>query len=60
MSLEDSTIQSRLDERLKRMEAERNARRVEAACAECLLKRPVKYDTGLPYCVDCYPEAAGE
>lgn len=32
----------------------------EPTCAECLLFRPTKRHLGIDYCVDCYPEAAGE
>lgn len=54
---EESTAYDRMVERASRAEQQRNARPVEAACAECLKKRPVKYDSGLPYCVDDFPEA---
>ncbi len=60
MTPEDSTAEERRAARLLLLEQERNARPVEAACSGCLKKRPVKYDSTLPYCVDCFPCAAGE
>lgn len=32
----------------------------EPTCALCLLRLPTKRHLGIDYCVDCYPEAAGE